>query len=707
MKRIISMVIALIMVLSSVAFFSVDATGADPSESYTHVDAEYEDSGISLWFDYASEKISPDDVDNTGMESFSVYMAKNEIENAQFVLTADGVRENLSASLSGFENENGDTLDAEIFIEYYHDCDNYGMIPDAIPPLSAYGAFSLSKGKSQAFIVKITSEEDSASGWYSSDLTVTDGEGRAVKTTKIFVYVWDFALSEETACATSINLSHHYLDAVCKTDGLTSQERYKIYYDYLLENRVSSYFLPYEIHESAAVGYIDNPRVTSFQIQTYNSDVKIDYSQRLRLLMTLYGKEEYAHRFDKALYFAGEIKEYKKVLDPLTTSQLELLKTAYDNEMAIFEKVKPSYRSIPMNFLCTYFADIDYTLEDGTVIDQIDYYDDFVNVLCSKPFAYTEDWELSTPGAKAMQDEKWNAQYGTFKERMAEYKEAGNKVWWFISWDVEEPYINYYMQTDGVAQRLLFWQQYDNGVDGFLYNFSNFWIGDCSDPYSYNVTDGSYPDGHGESILIYPGVKYGLTTPVGSLRLEAMRDGIEDYQLFTMLDSRRENASAAIIDKMTQGVATYSTDDASYYETRKALGNAVEAAEKGECVHEYVPAPESTEPTCTEDGKIVYTCIFCSDEYIEVTKATGHSFEEGYCTVCGAVDPDHAPEPDYIVGDIDGDGKINAKDTNMLKRVFAGVVSLNDTQKKAADIDGDGKVNSFDANHLIRLATGG
>ncbi len=704
MKKIICVILTLAMLLSLGYAFNVSAESTDPAKSYTHVDAPYEDSEIELFFDYASEKRTPDDTDNTGMESFSVYMAKNEIEDAQFILVSEESKEGMTAALSGFANDNGDTLAADIYIELYHDCGDSGMVPDAIPPLSAHGPFSLEENKSQSFIVKITSEEDTASGWYSSDLTILDGEGKAVKCTKIFVYVWDFALSEETACATSIGLAMGYLINSCAGDGLDNSTRYKNYYDYLLENRVCAMYLPYELHEQGVVEYLDNPRVTSYQIQSDKGGTKIDYKQRAKMLKQLFGKEEYAHRFDKAYYFAGALDDYKNVLDPLRPDQLETLKTAYDTEMPPFISVQPSYSDIPVNFISTYFADIDYTLEDGTVIDQIDYYDDFVNLLCSKPFAYTEDWELSTPGAKTMQPEKWTAVYGPFKDRMEEYKANGNKLWWFISWDVTEPYINYYMQTDGVAQRLLFWQQYDCGVEGFLYNFANFWIGDCADPYNNNITDSSYPNAHGASILIYPGAKYGLQTPVGSLRLEAMRDGIEDYQLFTMLDSQRSDASAAIIHKMTTGVATYSTSDADYYATRIALGNAVEAAEKGECAHDYVLAPDGTEPTCTENGENVYVCTFCSDSYTEIVEAKGHSYVDGVCSVCGEKDPDAVP--DYTPGDLTGDGTINAMDVNIAKRILSGAVTPSAAQNLAGDINGDGQFNGKDANYLARIASG-
>ncbi len=61
---------------------------------------------------------------------------------------------------------------------------------------------------------------------------------------------------------------------------------------------------------------------------------------------------------------------------------------------------------------------------------------------------------------------------------------------------------------------------------------------------------------------------------------------------------------------------------------------------------------------------------------------------------------------EIVVGDADGDGKVNAKDVNMLKRVFAGVISLSEQSKRAADLNLDGTVNAYDANILSRMISG-
>ncbi|MBQ2729328.1 MAG: CotH kinase family protein [Clostridia bacterium] len=63
-------------------------------------------------------------------------------------------------------------------------------------------------------------------------------------------------------------------------------------------------------------------------------------------------------------------------------------------------------------------------------------------------------------------------------------------------------------------------------------------------------------------------------------------------------------------------------------------------------------------------------------------------------------------ETELFAGDLDGDGFVNAKDANLLKRIVSGAFTPSPAQKKAADVNGDGTVNSVDSNVLVRIAAG-
>ena len=60
----------------------------------------------------------------------------------------------------------------------------------------------------------------------------------------------------------------------------------------------------------------------------------------------------------------------------------------------------------------------------------------------------------------------------------------------------------------------------------------------------------------------------------------------------------------------------------------------VESGAPEGCDHSYEAVV--TAPTCTEGGYTTYTCSKCDDSYTgDETKATGHTYVDGSCTVCG------------------------------------------------------------------------
>ena len=62
--------------------------------------------------------------------------------------------------------------------------------------------------------------------------------------------------------------------------------------------------------------------------------------------------------------------------------------------------------------------------------------------------------------------------------------------------------------------------------------------------------------------------------------------------------------------------------------------------------HTHRETEEITRPaTCTEPGEKTYTCSLCGESRTETIPAEGHHYENGVCTVCGQSDPDAKPEP--------------------------------------------------------------
>ena len=72
-----------------------------------------------------------------------------------------------------------------------------------------------------------------------------------------------------------------------------------------------------------------------------------------------------------------------------------------------------------------------------------------------------------------------------------------------------------------------------------------------------------------------------------------------------------------------------------------------------ECAHSYT-AEVTTAATCTEAGIRAYTCSKCGDRYTQSIPATGHSFFDSKCTVCGAAEQTTGSTNYYLVGWING-----------------------------------------------------
>ncbi len=61
---------------------------------------------------------------------------------------------------------------------------------------------------------------------------------------------------------------------------------------------------------------------------------------------------------------------------------------------------------------------------------------------------------------------------------------------------------------------------------------------------------------------------------------------------------------------------------------------------------------------------------------------------------------------DFVYGDANGDGKVNAMDATLTARSAVGTYTLSETAKIACDVNLDGKVNAMDATFIARYAIG-
>ena len=142
---------------------------------------------------------------------------------------------------------------------------------------------------------------------------------------------------------------------------------------------------------------------------------------------------------------------------------------------------------------------------------------------------------------------------------------------------------------------------------------------------------------------------------------------------------------------------------------------------------------------CTENGIEIYTCDYCDHSEERSVKAIGHSLGEWEVEVkatkdkeglevriCNNYNCDYkeeriisklptTPEPDdsngntstkFVLGDVDGNKKVNASDARKVLRYVAGLEQLNSNQLKAANVDGNKSVTATDARRILRHVAG-
>jgi hypothetical protein len=167
-------------------------------------------------------------------------------------------------------------------------------------------------------------------------------------------------------------------------------------------------------------------------------------------------------------------------------------------------------------------------------------------------------------------------------------------LWWYQSCDEHEScddgtpgpatstWPSYMVDASPVRNRVFQWLAYLYDVEGELYYASDYcWDSTCggqSDPWVSQYAFG----GNGDGTLFYPGTpaKIGGTTPVPvpSIRLELIRDGMEDHELLHALDAAghgdlaRTAAAGFIVNNYT-----FDNDPSKLQAARKALGDALHA----------------------------------------------------------------------------------------------------------------------------------
>lgn len=145
-------------------------------------------------------------------------------------------------------------------------------------------------------------------------------------------------------------------------------------------------------------------------------------------------------------------------------------------------------------------------------------------------------------------------------------QEAGKEVWFYVSCDDSQgKYANRFYERELIQTRLLHWFNYRYHITGYLHWGLNYWENVSGDAALYFDNHSSLPSG--DVCIVYPA--YGKV--YGSIRFEAARDGIADYELLKLLEKKDPAKAAQLATSIIHNYDRYDTNIASFRETRRKL----------------------------------------------------------------------------------------------------------------------------------------
>ena len=165
--------------------------------------------------------------------------------------------------------------------------------------------------------------------------------------------------------------------------------------------------------------------------------------------------------------------------------------------------------------------------------------------------------------------EVWVPQLNYFWQAQEELRRAqreGNcELWFYVAWVPQGKFLNRLIDFETVKTRLMHWANYLWDAVGYLHwGYNHSWQGDVNQQLA-----------PGDAHLVWPG-KYG---PRSSLRWEAQRLGIEDYELFCLLEDAyrkagREDPKEAVKELLRPVMRTpedYAKDPAELEQVRERV----------------------------------------------------------------------------------------------------------------------------------------
>lgn len=517
----------------------------------------------------------------------TIHAARNEVESLQFAVSA--MKENLAkvrVELSPFTSTSGAALPAEattlyraVHVHVRHSSPRAteapGLIPDPLVPLvdpytgtaltthywngdalegAAYGGmpFDLWAGHNEVIWLDVHVPADAAPGDYTATLTVTAENAEAVAQ-PITLTVWDFTLPDGPTHENHFGgfgslAAYHKLESE-SPEFIELEERYSAA---LAAHRLSpeiphrlfpragedgaAQFTP-EI-DQAITDFVNRHHVTNFDIPgaPFGDAPAENRAKSVNFLRSWYAYLEGKGWADRSYLYMldepNEVEAYQRVIDL----------------GAMVREAHPKIRRLVVEQ--TYTQDPTWpNLEES------------IDIWCPL-FGFVDEPSIQRLQGQGEHVWSYTALTQTAPPYHPDYENVKNDLPPF--WEIDFPV---------TAYRVAPWLNRRYGITGLLYWSTVYFGSPDRDPW---VDPGFRVRWNGEGALFYPGDAVGIHGPIASIRLKNLRDGMEDYEYFALLEQLGGKEEVeAIIREAVPTWGTWRQDPETLRQLRVKLAEAI------------------------------------------------------------------------------------------------------------------------------------
>lgn len=473
-----------------------------------------------------------------------------------------------------------------------------GEYPDPLPPLTL--PLTLPANRNQALWILVRVPEDAAAGDYEGNVAVRTNQGELSVPLK--VHVFDFALPKETHLRSGFGLDTNEIRRYHK---LKTREQELEVYDLYLQSFAQHRIAPYSFFRFS-------PIQVKFDGQGADKQVKLGWDA-----------------FDAAAekYLAPNGRKLVSV--PFNSFMLEVqglgggtFHSRVEGSFGGFKAGTPEYERLIGDYLkqleahlkekgwlkkaYVYWFDEPDPKDYPFVVDVMQRMKKHAPGLCRMLTEQPEKELLGHVDLWCGLTPEWTPQ------KVAERRAAGEEVWWYICCGPKAPHIGLFIEHPGVELRLWGWQSWQYGVQGILIWSTNYWTSGTAfpkslqnpwqDPMSYVSGYGTPVGakqfwGNGDGRFFYPPRRDPnqpsdpvIQPPISSLRWEALRDGVEDYEYFVLLketvEKARGKADAALLkeaealltvpESISKNTTAFTSDVRPLLEHRSTVARMIE-----------------------------------------------------------------------------------------------------------------------------------